>query len=313
MNSISFFNHWHNGDLFSSKEYIRQVYNELDNSFRIKYYHRNHPKILQDIPIEYPGNLNLVSYRKKQCPQFLLENKNLFVNTWASTYYRTGFETKLLDKGGLNYSNFNIMWEHIFKKINEVFNTDIQIKSKEEYIPSIDYSVFNCKSINSFLKDNRRKKILICNNVPKSNQSFPSDMKLIISKLSDKFRDIDFICTNTFDTGSQENILFTDNIIKTNNDNIDLPEWCKSRCDLNEISYLSKFCDIIIGKNSGPYIFTVTKDSLMDENKTYIQFNHIARDSLFYDIDFKCRYIQQSNFDEQSVFNTIEKTLIDYT
>ena len=38
-------------------------------------------------------------------------------------------------------------------------------------------------------------------------------------------------------------------------------------CDLNENSYLSTKCDIIIGRASGPHAFAGVYDNFMDENK----------------------------------------------
>ncbi len=40
--------------------------------------------------------------------------------------------------------------------------------------------------------------------------------------------------------------------------------------NLNEISYLSKFCNIIIGKCSGPYTYSQTKDTLNNPQKKFI-------------------------------------------
>jgi hypothetical protein len=41
-------------------------------------------------------------------------------------------------------------------------------------------------------------------------------------------------------------------------------------CDLNEISYLSTFCNMIIGRGSGPQTFSITKRNLNDPDKIFV-------------------------------------------
>ena len=73
--------------------------------------------------------------------------------------------------------------------------------------------------------------------------------------------DINIICTDEVDT-DLENIKYTDQIIGGS-----------EGCDLQEISYLSTHCNVIIGKNSGPFVFCETFDNYMDEGKRFYSFN----------------------------------------
>ena len=68
-----------------------------------------------------------------------------------------------------------------------------------------------------------------------SGQAINFDFSIIINTLANIFKEYNFICTTNNFIGQTDNIFFTDNIIKKNND------------DLNEIAYLSKYCDVIIG------------------------------------------------------------------
>jgi hypothetical protein len=87
-------------------------------------------------------------------------------------------------------------------------------------------------------------------------------MREHILPFAEMYPDTDFICTNKFDTDGNKNIKFTSDIIGEVADG-----------DLLEISYLSSHCNIIIGKNSGPYVFCETYDNYMDTNKSFISFN----------------------------------------
>jgi hypothetical protein len=42
--------------------------------------------------------------------------------------------------------------------------------------------------------------------------------------------------------------------------------------NLNELSFLSTKCDIVVGRGSGPYIFFQTKDNLFNRHKSIISF-----------------------------------------
>ena len=80
------------------------------------------------------------------------------------------------------------------------------------------------------------------------------------------------------------NVKFTNNIFKD------------KTVDLFEISYLSKFCDIIIGRNSGPYTYSETYDNYMDNTKTFLSFNtknpeyKTIQETMSFDLNLKCKY-----------------------
>ena len=64
-------------------------------------------------------------------------------------------------------------------------------------------------------------------------------------------------------------------------------------------------CDIIVGRASGPYIFTLTEDNFYDETKTFISINDNMVEGLFY-FDGKCRGVWSSDFTEKNVLNLIQ-------
>jgi len=73
--------------------------------------------------------------------------------------------------------------------------------------------------------------------------------------------DMDFITTHQIQSDI-ENLFFTGDITKLN------------EFDLNEVSYLSTFCSTLIGRNSGPHVFTQVKQNCMDDKKKLLSFTY---------------------------------------
>lgn len=303
MKKITFFQHHHNGDLFVSKEYIRQIKNDLPQ-FEIKYLHNNSSKTLLDLEI------NQIPFEISSLPEhqpYVRQSNHLFINTWLSSH------PEYDQKGNINHNVMHIIFKGVFKQINDFFGVNLQLKEKQDYVARINYSKFNLEKIDAYLKNNNRKKILISNGKPMSRQSFDNDMSEIINELAIKYSNIDFICTEKFKT-NLTNILFTDNLTSNQiSSTKNLNQWSKTKCDLNEISYLSNHCSIIIGKNSGPYIYCMTETNINDPNKTIIVFNKRSLDSLLVGIDYKAKYVYKNvshkSMDAHMIKQTIEENL----
>lgn len=306
MNKIYFLQPFHNGDLFVSKEYVRQVIKELPG-FEFGYYHNNHEKTLRDLGIPHLGPTDIFGKKYKHYPAFIENKRSLVINTWIGLT-RRDTETYSRYGSGISHDTLGQMWQVIFEKINQKFKTNLKIKDKSNYVANIDFSFFNLTSVDTFLKNNN-KKILISNGAPKSRQSFDSDMKDVIEKLSREFQDWLFICTNKFKTDLR-NIIFTDDIIESESFNNNPHPWNRKICDLNEISYLSQHCDIIVGKNSGPFIYCITKNNVFNNQKSIISFNKNEKDSLLWNIDHSCRYKWSGNYEDASVFEIIKAELV---
>jgi len=276
MAKIIFFNHFHRGDLHTNKEFIRQIMQELPD-VEFEYMHANPDKLLLDLNIPTvgtPDNLDKNSV-------FYQDDDTLYVNTWVAANWDL-----FCKHGGINMHTLYEQWGNIFKTINECFETDIQLKAKEEYLPRIDYSLFEIHNVNTYIESNPdNRKVLICNNVPQSGQSLNSNLSEYIIDAAKKYSDTHFICTNEFHTAGLENILFTSDIVSVED------------CDLHEISYLSTFCDAVIGKNSGPYVMCETYENYMDPEKKFLSFNTKHRDyedikeTMSNGLDIKCKYV----------------------
>lgn len=287
MKSICFFNHYHNGDLFASKAFIKEITESIDTKFY--YAHCNHPLVLSDLNLEYTNALE-IDHKTK----FLDLENVVYVNTWIGSYFTD--EKSAEECCTLNFS-YN-MFSQIYSELNKIFSSNLKLSPIQEYFPSIDFSKFQIKEIDKYIKFDKNKKILFCNGPIMSGQcSYTGDMKDVIESLSKKYPNNSFICTHKFNT-DQENIKFTADIIKVNG------------CDLNEIGYLSTFCDIIVGRNSGPHCFTANKVNINDPNKTFYAFGQDPRVSLYYQMDLNCYFVYEVFDNLETIKFSIEELIL---
>ena len=307
MDSIVFFNHFHRGDLHTSKEFVREVMNKLPD-INFEYWHDNPEIILKEIGIS-PSAQKTPTLVDKQ--KALMKNNNtLFVNTWV------GCQWDIFCKhGGINMNTLYAQWELLYKGINKFFKSDLELnKNKEYYLPRIDFEKINKKAktnIEDWINNHTSSKVLICNNTPASGQSFTFNIDDELLKFVDKHLDINFIFTNQLPE-KKDNIFYTSDIIGTNQDP-----------DLQEISYLSEKVDVIVGKNSGPYVFCETYNNYMNKNKKFVSFNTKHKDydnikeTMSNGLKIKCSYnavpifdvVNKNDKDINNIINAIEETL----
>jgi hypothetical protein len=288
MKKICFFNHKHNGDIFHSKSFVNEIVNSIDAEF--SYAHSNHPNLLKDLKIEYeiiPDISNSV--------RFLEDEDTLYVNTWIGSYFVEG--EKYYGECTLRFSYE--MFSKIYDELNKRFNTNLKLSSIENYIPTIDYSKFDILNIENYIKTDTNKKILFCNGPCLSGQCrYYGDMNPIINSLAKKYQDITFIVTHKIDT-DLKNIKFTNDIIKV------------SECDLNEIGYLSTFCDIIIGRNSGPFCFSTNTQNINNSNTIFYAFGEDITTCFLYEIDLSCSFIFEYFSTLENIESSIDKLILE--
>jgi hypothetical protein len=310
MKSICFFCHFHNGDIFHIKSFLRDITSQLDTKFYIA--HPNNSIITADLDIEYI-NLPIYWAKTQNIPEEtkalhekhvkLLEGKEhtkfietedcFYINTWIGGYFSSDNEFN----GECSLRGFHRMFTFIYDKINKKFNVNLKVKSVENYHPFVDYSKFNVSNVDKFLSENKSKKILVCNGPSLSGQTtYNTDMTEILEPLASNNQDKIFITTKKITTNIN-NIISTDDIIKSNT------------CDLNEISYISKFCYLIIGRNSGPFCFTLTDENINDENKTFLAYGDRETDSLPYGIEINSTFIFDYFSTIKELYNTILELL----
>ncbi len=254
---LGFYSWFGCGDIFNSRECVKELMEKIPAD---EYYflHPKYPKMLGDItgllhsPVNYlcPGN-----------KPFHLENRELYINTWI------GQRGKYVLPGvGVSIENLLRMYNDTLKELG--FN-DVRLnRGVRDYVPSIDYQKLSGNGVSlvqTFVESNKFKdsmqSVLISNGDVQSNQAMNFDFTPVISDLCDAHRDKIFIATKR--TGLvKDNLFYTDDITGY------------SGADLNEISYLSTFTDVIVGRSSGPYVFAQVKENYDNPKKKLLSFTY---------------------------------------
>lgn len=270
INEICFFNHYHNGDIFNSKPFVQDIMNNISDK-RYYYAHRTNQKILKDTNVT---QLPLAFFPLNDKIKFAFNNTQdiLFINTWIGSYFD-------IIKGECTLKFSYAMYEKIYEQINEILKTSLQLKDIQEYWPTINYSRFNLVFVNRLLmKHSGTKKILISNGPGHSNQCvYNQNMADMILEIASAKPNYTFVVTHKFPS-TLENILFTDDM--------EIEDG-----DLNEISFLSCMCDIIIGRSSGPFTFSIIKDNVDDPTKTFFCFGDREHDYFISGTPTACKSI----------------------
>lgn len=302
---IIFFNHFHRGDLFTHKEYARDLKMQLQE-VEFEYWHYNHPKVNADL------NIPLTNTPDKLDRNVLLyttENKDtLFINTWI------GVHGEIFGRcGGVNLNSLHESWGKIYQAVENMTGRSLVLKNnKFDYMPRIDYSVFNTSSVDKWVAKQTAPLVMICNGLAMSNQSFNYDMSSIIVDVARKTPTAKLICTTKFETDLQ-NVVFTDDIINDKDEWHIKPPWMdrqNNTCDLNEISYLSTFCKLIIGKNSGPFVFCETSQNYLREDASIISFSKGSQESMSHEVsEIECKYSLITDHDPENVAAIIRRAV----
>jgi len=316
MPTISFFNHFHNGDLFASKGYIKDIILQLSEYFDFQYIHMNHSKVLEDLKIKYVYmDEKLRNQLNQNQTIFNQSDSDFFINTWIGPHLFSECSKPNQNTRGLGcnwrmyhdffseiYSFFN---EQFFEK-NKILKDKLILKPIEYYFPEIDYSYYELDNVSKFLinLDHNKTKILISNGKALSGQTDGIDsFNVVYEMLAKNFPQKYFFFTYRFES-QLKNIFFTDDIIKSSKiGNAHLNQDNKSICDLNEIAYLSTLCEFIIGANSGPFIFTHTKQNIMNANKKILAYGNNEYDCLTSWLNVPSKIIHIYRPDENMMFS----------
>ena len=265
---IIFYNQFHNGDCFVSKSYVRDLIQTIRVSrpdVEFEYAHNNHPQLLLDVPTTYRPVNGLPVDRMLRIGRM---GEDIVVNTWVGCW-----QGEIFGFGEhINFKRLHDIWRRYYAAIGKLLGLDLPFGDDPQiYVPYIDDSFYRTDLIRNYMQGYAKKrKILICNGPANSGQSQMGNFIAEIDVLSQEYPDIQFIATERTKI-RRLNVSHTHDIFAFD---------VEGKCDLNEIALLSRHCDLIVGKNSGPYSFAHHRVNMFDNNKTFLCFSTQATSCL---------------------------------
>lgn len=270
MKDIIFFNFFNNGDIHLSRgfiKYIIQKIHEKDKSVNFFYAHKN-KKLLNDLNIIEDNKL--LSNIKNHFDEFIDRPDGLYINTW----YASG-NYKYMNMHGISFDTLYELFNNICKTHFEI---NLDLEDPRIFFPNINYNKFFIKNASDFLKNCSRPVILIANGPALSGQAVNFNLTETIIPLAKKYHGITFILTNIESHLEllPNNIYYSHQIINK-----------KTIPDLNECSYLSIYSNLIIGRSSGVYSFSLVKENLFERNINMLSFSNINFEKYWLSNKFK--------------------------
>jgi hypothetical protein len=220
------------------------------------YSHRNDPGLLSDIP-----NLGYQTHIPCNPSDGIVKvSGTTYINTWYGQQ-----EYRFMNVCGISFDTLYCVFDDVY---TQVFNT-VQSNNLIDVFPSIDYTKFELSSIHEWLSERQgTKKILVENGNCLSGQSENFDMSRVVVKLAEKHPSKIFL-TSAPVVDSPANVIYCGDVTKKQH-------------DLNEISYLSTHCDMLIGRASAISSFCMTQNNLFHSKKQMLMFSNLEYSSQFW-------------------------------
>lgn len=291
---ICFFNHWHYGDLFTTRELVKDISQQLPD-ITVGYAHRLNPIVVSDFTNNYESETRAHVLNNFDMMVPMAQDDTLvLINTWVGNYQGNHFAA---NKHPSYLQHYDIFAE-IYQKANSNFGWNLQMnEDKWHYVPEIDYAKLDLTAADQFLASNKGRLYLFSNGQVQSQQSSLQYINPVIDALADMYPDDTFLATEVYMT-SRPNVVFTKNIFDVSN-------------DLREISYLSSHADLIVGRNSGPFTYANTRSNLRDAGKVFMCYSHEARDVLPYGMDIAADFRFSAATDGDQVTEQIKQAIED--
>lgn len=258
---IVFYNHFHNGDIHVSREFIRKLSEVFRRKFpgvTISYSHRNNVGLLADIPgLAH----NLIPLNFSEHEGVIISGDILLINTW---YAQRKFA--YMNQYGITFDCLYLILDDVCKVHFGFSLSDIEPDPKK-WFPTIDFSKFEIANAKQRLDNCREPLVLVSNGLALSGQAENFSMLPAICNLAKKYRGIVFVLTNheaNLNQSQYDNILYSSDIIK------------KIGFDLNENAFISTYCDTIIGRASGAFSFSFIQENLFSKPKNLVCFSNLA-------------------------------------
>lgn len=212
---------------------------------------------------------------------------DLLVNIWIYLY--PGFPGTLY----FNAKNVLDQSKYIIPIINRKFNLDIPLpKDESDLLYRSPKKATDKKAMEDFvnLLSDYKKRVLISNGPVGSNQCTDFSLFENSKSLCENNKDVAFIFTQKEGDYKFDNQYFIDDHL--------------ARPNINEIDCFSRYCEILVGRRSGPSEFFHNYENLHDENKALISFTNTKE--IFYDKG-KIKLDWTNDFSASSIESIIKK------
>jgi len=305
MSRIVFFNHFHNGDLHISRGIVSKIIDkvrQIDPTTQFSYAHVNDRGLVSDI-----SNLSFDPISMRTIDQFenlQTRGNATYINTWYAQQHH-----KYMNRHGMT---IDCLYEALDDTCKTHWNFSLSDISSDlsSFYPSIDYSKFYIQNVKDWLVAYPQQKVFVSNGLAMSGQAVNFQMTPIIAELAKRHSEKIFILSN--DEGNfplPSNVFYSKDIIKK-----------QSGSDLNENSFITTFCDLIIGRASGAFSYAWTRQNMIERNTKFLCFcgpgvvvyppHQFWTRGIFSDkIKYSAEFVVSSEIDANAVKNIIENHL----
>jgi|TARA_R100000388_G_scaffold89649_1_gene70532 hypothetical protein len=284
---IIFYNQYNRGDIHYSRGFVNHTVNEIKkqrNDISFFYAHRALPDVISDISdvteipqapfLPPPGTQSYPWSVKDQVSEFQENGEQIVaINAWVGSadFFRSFC--------GCCFTGNLKLWRRVWKILEDRHDLFVERpENNNDILPQIDYKKYPLTSVidEHIENTNYEKRIFVSNGPVLSGQSHNFNFDPIVEKLAQENPTVAFYMTDTT--------------------NLNLPNVFKTRyligkdgCDLNENSYLSRFCDVIVGRGSGPFCFAGVVENFLDQEKVFCSFSHGRPEGFWYQ-EGRCEY-----------------------
>ncbi|OHD23028.1 MAG: hypothetical protein A2Y38_23325 [Spirochaetes bacterium GWB1_59_5] len=274
--NLTFFNHYGVGDLIESREFVKD-WMKLCGVRTARYAHRPLPGFFADLPgIESVAITEAMDMRRALTRTKGTDGTDgtdeLWVNTWI------GRDGRYVVNPGIGCTVEGLYWMH--NDLLKEAGLPPLPRTVVEYIPTIDYTRIDLGNLHTWLDAHRGERlVLVCNGKTGSGQAENFDLVEAI-RLTGPQEKTTYLFTEPIpDTPhlTPDTFFFTDKL--TQRDRREVGAY--GPCDFNALSYLSRFCDVIIGRCSGPQMAANVLPNWLDSTKTLVSFTHHQNGSCF--------------------------------
>lgn len=256
--NLIFYNHYGSGDLFESREFaldwMKIVGVEKAYYACRKCFHALFSDLPSITPIEVTEDMDMRAAVTRR-------GGDIFVNTWIGA---RNAQTKPPGDYVL-WPGVGCTVDNLYRMHNDYLKEAGLVKLPRPivgYIPSINYSQAVRDRITKWIKDKPYRLILMCNGPTGSNHASNFDFGPILDWIPQNPDRAFIFSEKGAHIPERDDVFWTDDITGRN----------PGECDLLAVSFLSRFCEIIVGRCSGAQMHTQVIQNWVDPSKTQVCF-----------------------------------------